>query len=181
MTKKSDRKKFGLKSRGLKKIKDFKPPGIVKEFKDFLNKGNVLGLAVGIIIGIAFGAVITSMVNDVIMPPVGFITGGTDFSEKYVVLKPGHDANKTEVSHFSSLAEAKAAGANTWRYGLFINAIINFLMIALVLFIIVKLITVMKREKPSDPTTKVCPECDSQISIKAKRCPNCTSIFEENE
>jgi len=164
-----------------KKKMELKPPGIVKEFKDFLNKGNVFGMAVGIIIGIAFGAVVTSMVNDVIMPPVGLVTGGADFTDKFVVLDPGHNETGAEVSDFDSLADAKAAGANTWRYGLFINAVMNFLIIALVVFLIIKIVTMAKREKPADPTTKACPECDSQIPIKAKRCPNCTSKIEEKK
>lgn len=152
-----------------------KKPKMLDEFRDFISKGNVFGMAVGIIIGIAFGAVINSMVNDVIMPPVGLATGGNDFSDQYVVLKPGHDANGTEVSEFKSLAEAKSMGANTFRYGMFINTLINFLLIALVIFLMVKGIAMMKREKPKDPTTKACPECDTQIPIKARRCPNCTT------
>ncbi len=155
-----------------------KKPKFLDEFKDFINKGNVFGMAVGIIIGIAFGAVINSMVNDVIMPPVGLFTGGADFSEQYVVLKPGHDANGTEVSSFKSLADAKAAGANTLRYGVFINTIINFLIIAFVIFMMVKAMAMMKKEKPKEVTTKPCPECDTQIPLKAKRCPNCTTQFE---
>lgn len=156
------------------KIK-LKKPKIMDEFRDFINKGNVFGMAVGIIIGIAFGAVINSMVNDVIMPPVGLATGGADFSEQYIVLKPGHDANGTEVSSFKSLSEAKAMGANTFRYGAFINTLINFLIIAFVIFMMVKAISMMKKPTPKDPTTRACPQCDTQIPIKAKRCPNCTS------
>lgn len=152
-----------------------KKPKFLDEFKDFINKGNVFGMAVGIIIGIAFGAVVNSMVNDVIMPPVGMATGNVDFSEQFVVLKPGHDANGTEISSFKSVAEAKAAGAVTLKYGLFINTIINFLIIAFVIFMMVKVMSMMKKEKPKDPTTKACPEFDSQIPIKAKRCPHCTS------
>jgi large conductance mechanosensitive channel len=151
-----------------------KKPKIMDEFRDFISKGNVFGMAVGIIIGIAFGAVINSMVNDVIMPPVGLFTGGADFSDQYIVLKPGH-VNGTEVSSFDSLAAAKAAGANTFRYGMFINTLINFLIIALVIFAMVKAINMMKKPTPKDPTTRACPECDTQIPIKAKRCPNCTT------
>jgi large conductance mechanosensitive channel len=155
------------------KIK-LKKPKVMDEFKEFLSKGNVFALAVGIIIGIAFGAVINSMVGDVIMPVVGLATGGADFSDNYIVLKPGH-VNGTEVSSFDSLAAAKAAGANTFRYGLFINQLINFVIIALVIFAMVKGMAMMKKEKPKDPTTKPCPFCDTQISLKATRCPNCTS------
>lgn len=155
-----------------------KKPKMMDEFRDFISKGNVFGLAVGIIIGIAFGAVINSMVGDVIMPPVGLATGGNDFSDNYVVLKPGHDVNGTEKSSFKSLAEAKSMGANTFRYGLFINTLINFLIIALVIFAMVKGINMMKKPTPKDPTTKACPECDTQIPLKAKRCPHCTSQLE---
>lgn len=155
-----------------------KKPKFLDEFKDFINKGNVFGMAVGIIIGIAFGTVVNSMVNDVIMPPVGLATGDVDFKEQFVVLKPGHDANGTEVSSFKSVDEAKAAGAITLRYGMFINALITFLIVAFVIFAMVKAMAMMKREKPKDPTTKACPECDSQIPIKAKRCPNCTTQLE---
>jgi len=154
-----------------------KKPKMLDEFKDFISKGNVFALAVGIIIGIAFGAVVNSMVGDVIMPVVGMATGGADFSDNYIVLKPGH-VNGTEVSSFDSLAAAKAAGANTFRYGLFINQLINFLIIALVIFAMVKAMSMMKKEKPKDPTQKACPDCDTQIPIKAKRCPNCTSQLE---
>ncbi len=152
-----------------------KRPKFLDEFKDFMNKGNVFGMAVGIIIGIAFGAVINSMVNDVIMPPVGMATGGADFSEQYIILKPGHNATGAEVSDFKSLADAKAAGAITFRYGVFINTIINFIIIAFVIFMMVKVMSSIKKDKPKDPNTKACPECDSQIPLKAKRCPHCTS------
>jgi large conductance mechanosensitive channel len=112
------------------------------------------------------------------MPPVGMATGGADFSEQYMVLKHGHNATGAEISDFKSLADAKAAGAVTFRYGLFINTIINFVIIAFVIFMMVKAMAMMKKEKPKDPTQKACPECDSQIPIKAKRCPNCTSQLE---
>jgi large conductance mechanosensitive channel len=168
----------------------FKKPKMMAEFKEFISKGNVLGMAVGIIIGIAFGAVITSMVNDVLMPPVGLALGGADFSESYIVLK-GVDVkvydNATglnitkHVDSFPSLAAAKAAGANTWRYGLFINTIINFLIIAFVIFLIVKAVGRMTRkdEEKKAATTRPCPHCDTQISLKATRCPNCTSKLDE--
>ena len=166
-----------------------KKPKMMTEFKEFIAKGNVLGMAVGIIIGIAFGTVVNSMVNDVLMPPVGLALGGADFSESYVVLKgvdvkvydnaTGQNVTK-HVDSFPSLSAAKTAGANTWRYGLFINTIINFLIIALVIFLIVKGIGMMSRkEEKKAPTTKACPFCDTQIPIKAARCPNCTSKLEE--
>lgn len=159
---------------------DDKKKGIMTEFREFISKGNVLDMAVGIIIGIAFGAVISSMVNDVIMPPVGLALGGADFQDSFVVLKPGH-VNGTEVSSFDSLAAAKAAGANTFRYGLFINTIINFLIIAFVIFMIVRTVkrAQKKEEAKKAETTKPCPYCDTQISLKATRCPNCTSKLEE--
>jgi large conductance mechanosensitive channel len=166
-----------------------KKPKMMAEFKEFIAKGNVFGMAVGIIIGIAFGTVVTSMVNDVLMPPVGLATGGADFSENYIVLK-GVDVkvfdnatNTTITKHvdsFPSLAAAKAAGANTWRYGAFINTIINFLIIAFVIFLMVKGVGMMSRkEEAKAPTTKDCPFCDSKISLKATKCPNCTSKLEE--
>jgi len=163
-----------------------KKPKFMTEFKEFMSKGNVFGMAVGIIIGIAFGTVITSMVTDVLMPPVGLFTGGADFSENYIVLKgvdvtvydnaTGQNVTK-HVDSFPNLAAAKAAGANTWRYGLFINTIINFVIIAFIIFMMVKGIGYFSKKAP--PTTKNCPFCDSKISIKATKCPNCTSEFEE--
>ncbi|MGQ9582486.1 MAG: large conductance mechanosensitive channel protein MscL [Thermoplasmatota archaeon] len=157
-----------------------KAKGFVKEFKEFIAKGNVLGMAVGIIIGIAFGAVVTSMVNDVLMPPIGLALGGTDFSESYIVLK-GAEVNGTEVTSFPSLDAAKAAGAVTLRWGLFVNTIINFLIIAFVIFLIVKAVAwvMRKDEEKKAETEKSCPFCDTKIPIKATRCPNCTSKLEE--
>ena len=166
-----------------------KKPKMMTEFKEFISKGNVLGMAVGIIIGIAFGAVITSLVGDVIMPPVGLALGGADFSDSYIVLKgvdvtvfdnaTGQNITK-HVDSFPSLAAAKAAGANTWRYGLFINTIINFLIIAFIIFLIVKAVGNMTRkDEKKAPTSKACPFCDTQIPIKATRCPNCTSKIED--
>ena len=149
-----------------------KKPKMMDEFKDFLLKGNVLDLAVGIIIGLAFSGVINSLVNDVIMPPVGLALGGADFADSYVVLKPGTDGNTT----YPSLAAAKAAGANTWRIGLFVNAIINFVIIGFVIFMIVKAANKAKKKKEAgEPTEKDCPRCLMKVPIKATRCGHCTS------
>jgi large conductance mechanosensitive channel len=148
---------------------------MLKDFKAFIMRGNVADMAVGIIIGAAFGAIITSLVRDVIMPPIGLALGKLDFSNLLVVLKEG-----TTAGPYDSLAAAQAAGAVTINYGLFINTIIIFLIIAFVVFFfIVRPIARMqapkKVEAPSAPTTKECPFCFTNIPIKATRCPNCTS------
>ena len=145
---------------------------MLKEFKEFAVKGNVVDMAVGIIIGAAFGTIVKSLVSDIIMPPVGLALGGVDFSNLFIVLK-GSGAEP-----FASLADAQAAGAVTINYGVFINSLISFIVVAFAMFIIVKQMNVLNREKeaPSEePTTKECPHCISTISIKAVRCPNCTS------
>lgn len=142
-----------------------------KEFKTFIMRGNVVDLAIGIIIGGAFGKIVTSFVNDIIMPPVGLLLGKVDFSKLFIDLSGGG---------YKTLADAQAAGAPTLNYGVFINNIIDFLIVALVIFFVVKGINRMKEmgkkeEAPAAPTTKECPHCFSTISIKATRCPNCTS------
>lgn len=139
-----------------------------KEFREFAMRGNVLDMAVGIIIGVAFGAIVTSLVNDIIMPPIGLAIGNIDFSELFINLSGGT---------YATLAAAKEAGAVTINYGVFINTIINFIIIAFVLFLIVRSMNKLKRreEMPAEPTTKECPFCLSQIPIKATRCPHCTS------
>jgi len=148
--------------------------GFIAEFKAFISKGNVLDMAVGIIIGIAFGAVISSAVNDMIMPPVGLGLGGVDFKEQYILLKDG-----TEGPPYASLDNATKDGAVTLRYGNFCNTVINFLIISFIVFLIVKIVATMKKkEEAKPPTTRACPHCDSQISRKATRCPNCTSEVE---
>jgi large conductance mechanosensitive channel len=154
---------------------ELKKPKFMDDFKAFITKGNMMDLAVGIIIGVAFGAVITSLVNDVLMPPIGLALGGVDFKEWYILLKEG-----TVGGPYPSLAAATTDGAVTWRFGMFINALINFLIVALVIFLIVKMMASMKRkaadkEAAKGPTTRACPHCDTQISLKATRCPNCTS------
>lgn len=145
-----------------------------KEFKEFAIKGNVIDMAVGIIIGAAFGSIVNSLVNDVIMPPIGLLLGKVDFSNLFIVLKEGTSA----PSPYSTLAEAKKAGAVTLNFGLFINTIISFLIVAFSVFLLIKNVNRLKRQKevpPPVPTTKECPYCFSTIPIKAIRCPNCTS------
>lgn len=149
-----------------------KKPKMLDEFRAFLLKGPVLDLAFGIIIGIAFSGVINSMVNDVIMPPIGVALGGADFQDTYIVLKPGTDGNST----YPNLAAAKAAGASTWRIGLFVNAIINFVIIGFVIFLLVRAMAKAKRkEEKAEPTEKDCPHCLMKVPIKATKCGHCTS------
>ncbi len=150
---------------------------MLKDFKAFIMKGNVVDMAVGIIIGVAFGLIISSLVKDVIMPPIGLALGKVDFQNLFVVLREG-----TVAGPYASLAAAQAAGAVSINYGVFINSLINFLIIAAVLFFfIVRPIAQMNAKKaapaaaPAAPTTKECPYCFSSIPIKATRCPNCTS------
>jgi large conductance mechanosensitive channel len=140
---------------------------MLKEFKEFAMRGNVMDMAIGIIIGAAFGRIITSLVTDIIMPPLGLALGKVDFSSLFLNIsgKP-----------YASLAEAKAAGAATINYGLFINNIIDFLIVAFVIFMIVRQINRWKKPEPAQAlATKDCPYCFSAISIKATRCPDCTS------
>ena len=147
---------------------------IVKEFKEFAVKGNVVDMAVGIIIGGAFGTIVKSLVDDVLMPPIGLLLGGVDFSNFFVVLKNGAKA----APPYAALADAKAAGAVTISYGLFLNAVISFLIVAFAVFMLVRSINALRRKEeapPAEPTTKECPYCMSSIAIKASRCPNCTS------
>ena len=140
---------------------------MLKEFKEFAMKGNVLDMAVGIIIGAAFGNIVTSLVNDVLMPPIGLLLGKVDFSSLYWNLSG---------KAFESLAEAKKAGAATINYGLFFNTILNFLIVAFVIFLLVKQVNRMRTPAPvAAPATKDCPYCASAIAIKATRCPHCTS------
>jgi large conductance mechanosensitive channel len=147
---------------------------MLKDFKAFIMKGNVVDMAVGIIIGIAFGLVINSIVKDVIMPPIGLALGNVDFQNLFVVLKDGATAGP-----YASLKLAQDAGAVSINYGVFINTIINFLIIAAVLFFFIvrpmAKINAKKAPAPAAPTTKECPYCFSTISIKATRCPDCTS------
>ena len=139
-----------------------------KEFRDFAMRGNVIDLAVGIIIGAAFGKIVSSLVNDILMPPIGVLLGKVDFSNLFVSLTG---------QHFSSLAEAKAAGAATLNYGIFINNIIDFVIVAFAVFLLVQQVNrfAKKPAAPAAPTTKDCPYCLSAIPLKATRCPQCTS------
>lgn len=139
-----------------------------KEFKEFIMRGNVLDLAIGVIIGGAFGKIVSSLVDDIIMPPIGLLLGKVNFADLYINLS-GTD--------YPSLAAAQEAGAPTLNYGLFLNSIIQFLIIALVVFLIIKQVNrLMKpKEAPAALATKTCPFCQSEIAVKATRCPHCTS------
>ncbi len=141
-----------------------------KEFREFAVKGNAVDLAIGVIIGGAFGGIVGSLVKDVIMPPIGKVLGGVDFSNLFVVLGDGA---------FLSLKAAQDAGAATLNYGVFLNAVVNFIIIAFTLFLVVKGLNTMKREEAAvpAPATKECPQCASEIPLKAKRCGNCTSAL----
>jgi large conductance mechanosensitive channel len=146
---------------------------MLKEFKEFVMRGNVVDMAVGIIIGAAFGGIVNSFVSDVIMPPIGLLLGKVDFANLYIILKEG-----TVAGPFASLAEARKAGAVTISYGVFINTVINFLILAFVVFLFIRNINKLRRTEvapPVAPTTKECTYCFSTIPIKATRCPNCTS------
>lgn len=141
---------------------------MLEEFKKFAMRGNVIDLAVGFIMGGAFGGIVSSLVKDIIMPPVGLILGKVDFASLYIDLSG---------KGYVTLADAQKAGAPTINYGLFINTIINFIIVAFVLFLLIRSVNRMtaKPEPPKAPTTKDCPFCASTISLKATRCPNCTS------
>ena len=148
------------------KIKEHK---ILGEFKAFIMRGNVMDMAIGVIIGGAFGKIVSSLVNDILMPPIGKLLGGVDFSNLFLVLGQGA---------FDSLKTAKDAGAATLNYGLFVNTLINFVIVAFALFMVVKGMNSMRREEPAPaaaPTTKDCPHCLSAIPLKATRCAHCTS------
>ncbi len=148
-----------------------------KEFKEFAMRGNVVDMAVGIIIGAAFGTIIKSLVSDVIMPPIGLLLGNVDFANLYVLIKEGAEA----AGPYAALADAQAAGAVTLNYGVFINTIISFIIVAFAVFLLIRNINKLKRkeEAPAEPTTKDCPFCFTAIPIKATRCPHCTSQLGE--
>ena len=146
---------------------------MLKEFKEFAMRGNVVDMAVGIIIGAAFGAIVKSLVDDVLMPVIGLLMGNVDFANFFFVLKAGKVPGP-----YATLAEAKAASAVTLSYGLFINSIVTFLIVAFAVFLLVKQINALKRQEvapPPAPTTKECPFCLSTVPLKATRCPHCTS------
>ena len=148
---------------------------MLKEFKEFAMRGNVVDMAVGIVIGGAFGTIVKSLVDDVLMPPIGLLLGGVDFSDFFVVLKEGVKA----AAPYHTLADAKAAGAVTLNLGLFVNSVISFTIVAFALFMVVKAMNKLRMEKksdaPAEPTTKSCPRCCSDIPVQATRCPHCTS------
>jgi large conductance mechanosensitive channel len=138
-----------------------------KEFKEFIMRGNVLDLAVGIVIGAAFGKIVTSLVSDIVMPPIGVVLGKVDFSNLFIDLSG---------AHYPTLDAAKKAGAATINYGLFLNTVVDFLIVAFVIFLVVKQANRLKRQPaPAAPSTKECPFCHTNIPIQATRCPNCTS------
>ena len=141
--------------------------GMVKEFKEFIMRGNVMDMAVGVIVGGAFGAIVNSLVNDVIMPVISLATGKVDFSNLFIALDGGEYAN---------LAAAQEAGASVFAYGSFIQAVIEFLIIALCIFLVVKGVNKLRRPEPAAaPTTKVCPFCKNEVPLEATRCGFCTS------
>ena len=147
-----------------------------KEFKQFAMRGNVVDMAVGIIIGGAFGTIVKSMVEDVIMPPIGLLLGGADFSNLFITLREGAKM----AGPYASLAAARDAGAVLISYGVFLNAVISFLIVAFAVFLLIKGINRLQREKeaaPAAPTTKECPYCLSTIALQATSCPHCTSAL----
>jgi large conductance mechanosensitive channel len=146
---------------------------MLKEFREFAMRGNVLDMAVGIIIGAAFGTIVNSLVQDVIMPPIGLLLGNVDFSNIFVVLREGKVAGP-----YASVAAAKSAGAVTINFGVFVNTIITFLIVVFAVFLLVRTINRLRRQEeapPPVPTTKECTYCFSSIPVKATRCPQCTS------
>jgi large conductance mechanosensitive channel len=149
---------------------------VMKEFREFAVKGNVVDMAVGIIIGAAFGAIARSLVEDVIMPPIGMLLGGISFENLFAVLKPG-----TTPAPYLTLEEAQAAGAVTINYGVFINTLVSFIIVAFAVFMLVRMINRLRREEqvePKAPSDRPCPFCATTIPVQAVRCPNCTSALE---
>ena len=142
-----------------------------KEFKEFAIKGSAMDLAIGVIIGAAFGSIVTSLVKDIIMPPISLLTGGLDFSNKFIVLRVAKNGSTV----FNTPADALKAGAITWNYGNFVTLAINFLIVAFAVFLFVRGINRMKRPKNAPPISKDCPICAMTIPAKARRCPHCTS------
>jgi large conductance mechanosensitive channel len=148
---------------------------IWEEFKTFAVKGNAVDLAVGVIIGAAFGAIVNSLVKDLVMPPISLLTGGLDFSNKFLVLRAAKDGSAA----FNTPADAAKAGAVTWNYGNFITLVINFFIVAVAIFLVIRIVNQLRHpaEKPVD--TKDCPACAMKIPMKATRCPHCTSELSE--
>ena len=148
-----------------------KKSGAIKEFREFVLRGNVIDMAIGIVIGVAFGAVVNSAVNDIIMPPIGLLLGKVNFANLFVVLRNGQTPPP-----YNTVSAASEAGAVTLNYGLFINTIISFVIISLVIFGIIKLMNrFRKKEEPKPEDLKECPFCYSLINIKAVKCPSCTA------
>jgi len=148
---------------------------MLKEFKNFALRGNVLDMAVGIIIGASFSTIVNSLVNDILMPPFGWLLGGVDFENFYLTVKAG-----SPVGPYTSLTDAQAAGAVTVNYGLFINSIISFLIVAIAMFLLIRAINRLQEggnegESEEAPTSKDCPFCFTSIPLQATRCPHCTS------
>ena len=146
---------------------------MLNDFRTFVMRGNVVDLAVGVIIGAAFGAITKSLVDDVIMPPIGLALGGIDFANMFVVLKEG----AAGAGPYATLAEAKAAGAVTLNYGLFITSIVTFLIIAFAVYLLVKAVNRLHRPEAPPATTKDCPECAMAIPLLARKCPHCTTVL----
>ena len=144
---------------------------IWKEFKEFAVKGNAVDLAVGVIIGAAFGGIISSLVKDIVMPPISLLTGGLDFSNKFIILRAAKDGSTA----FNTPADALKAGAVTWNYGNFVTLAINFLIVAGAVFLLVRAINKLKGAQEAEPTSKECPACAMKIPVKAVRCPHCTT------
>lgn len=148
---------------------------MLNEFKTFIQRGNVIDLAVGVIIGGAFGAIVTSFVKDILMPPIGLLLGNVNFAYLFIALDGGT---------YASLAAAQEAGAPTLNYGVFFNTIVDFLIVAFVIFLVIRQVNRMQAEEevaPAEPTTKDCPFCLSEIAVAASRCPQCTSQLQTTE
>jgi large conductance mechanosensitive channel len=145
---------------------------MLRDFKEFAMRGNVVDMAVGIIIGGAFGTIVKSLVDDILMPPIGLLLGGVDFSNLFFVLKQG-----SKPGPYATLAEAKAAGAVSINFGVFLNNVISFLIVGFAVFLLIRGINALRRQEEATPVanTKECPYCTSAIPIKASRCPHCTS------
>jgi large conductance mechanosensitive channel len=148
---------------------------IWKEFKEFAVKGNAVDLAVGVIIGAAFSGIISSLVKDIVMPPISLLTGGLDFSNKFIILRGAKDGSTA----FNTPADAVKAGAVTWNYGNFVTLAINFLIVAGAVFLLVRAINKLKGPPEAEPTSKECPACAMKIPLKAVRCPHCTTELSE--
>ena len=141
-----------------------------KEFREFAVRGNVMDMAVGLILGAAFGTIVKSFVDDILMPPLGLLTGGMDFADQYVLLRAGDPPGP-----YPSLEQAKAAGAVTVNYGLLLNNVVSFVLVAFAVYLVVRAVNRMRREEPPAPDAKSCPFCKTDIPLAAVRCPHCTS------